>query len=74
MSSTRSAPRGRLAAGTARGIPKTRTGAVEAIRALRVARAGAIKARTAAFNQLKDLRLCAAEPLRAAVEPVTLSV
>jgi transposase len=36
--------------GEAAGIPKTRTGPVEAIRALRVARRGAIKARAAAFN------------------------
>lgn len=61
-----------VAAGTASGIPKTRTGAVEAIRALRVARAGAIKARTAALNQLKDLRLCAPEPLRAQLTGLSL--
>ena len=55
--------------GEASGIPKTRSGPVEAIRALRVARRGAIKARTAAFNQLRglivsapaDLRSCLAE-------------
>lgn len=63
-----------VAAGTASGIPKTRTGAVEAIRALRVARAGAIKARTAALNQLKDLRLCAPEPLRARLTDLSLPV
>ena len=42
-------------AGTASGAPKTRTGPVEAIRALRVARRGAVKARTAALNQLHGL-------------------
>jgi transposase len=51
--------------GRAAGIPKTRTGPVEAIRALRVARRGAVKARTAAFNQLHDLILTAPDPLRA---------
>jgi transposase len=38
--------------GQASGAPKTRSGPVEAIRALRVARRGAVKARTAALNQL----------------------
>jgi hypothetical protein len=32
-------------------MPKTRDGAAESIRALRVARAGAVKARTQAGNQ-----------------------
>jgi transposase len=52
-------------AGTATATPKTRTGPVEAIRALRVARSGAVKARTAALNQLKSLITTAPEPLRA---------
>jgi transposase len=51
-------------AGTATGAPKTRTGPVEAIRALRVARRGAVKARTAALNQLHGLLVSAHEPLR----------
>src|SRR3954471_22189702 len=51
-------------AGTAIGTPKTRTGPVEAIRALRVARRGAIKARTAALNQLHGLLVSAPETLR----------
>ena len=38
-------------AGTAAGNPKTRIGPVEAIRALQVARRGAVKARTAALNR-----------------------
>jgi transposase len=41
--------------GQATGKPKTRTGPVEAVRALRVARRGAMKARTAALNQLHGL-------------------
>ncbi|NHO83468.1 IS110 family transposase [Micromonospora sp. CMU55-4] len=52
-------------AGTAMGIPKTRTGPVEAIRALRVARHGAVKARTAAINQMRGLVAAAPEALRA---------
>lgn len=51
--------------GQAAGAPKTRTGPVEAIRALRVARRGAVKARTAALNQLHGLIASAPETLRA---------
>jgi len=51
--------------GQAAGAPKTRTGPVEAIRTLRVARRGAVKARTAALNQLHGLITSAPEPLRA---------
>ncbi len=47
------------------GTPKSRAGAAESIRALRVARAGAIKARTQAGNQLRDLITTAPGPLRA---------
>jgi transposase len=50
--------------GEAAGVPKTRTGPVEAIRALRVARRGAIKARTAAFNQLHGLVVSAPSAIR----------
>jgi transposase len=52
-------------AGTAAGMPKTRTGPVEALRALRVARRGAVKAKVAALNQLHGLRASAPEALRA---------
>jgi transposase len=52
------------ASGEAAGTPKTRTGPVEAIRALRVARRGAVKARTAALNQLHCLITSAPESLR----------
>jgi transposase len=48
----------------ATGTPKTRIGAVEAIRALRVARRGAVKARTAALNQLHGLIISAPQELR----------
>lgn len=51
-------------AGTATGTPKRRDGAVEAIRALRVVRKGAIKAQTAALNALRHLVLTAPEELR----------
>lgn len=50
--------------GTATGVPKTRTGLVEAIRALRVARRGAIKDRTAAAQQLHSLVSTAPDELR----------
>jgi transposase len=50
--------------GQAHGTPKTRTGPVEAIRALRAARGGAVKARTAAYNQLHGLLASAPEQLR----------
>jgi transposase len=54
-----------VVSGTATGTPKTRTGPVEAARALQVARRGAVKARTAALNQLHGLVASAPEPLRA---------
>ena len=57
--------------GRATGVPKTRTGPVEAIRVLRVARAGAVKARTAAFNELHSLIVTGPEPLRAVLSPLS---
>jgi len=51
-------------AGTATGTPKTRTGAVEAIRALRVARRSAVKARSQAALQLHSLVSTADPTLR----------
>lgn len=57
--------------GQATGIPKTRTGPVEAIRALRVARTSAIKARTAAINQLHGLITTAPETLRTRLHGLT---
>ena len=50
--------------GTATAIPKQTTGVVEAIRQLMVARTGALKARTAALQQLDDLIITAPEHLR----------
>lgn len=45
--------------------PKAGTGAVEAVRQLRIARSGAMKARTAAANQLHSLRDTAPDAIRA---------
>jgi len=50
--------------GTASAVPKQTNGIVEAIRQLSVARAGALKARTAALHQLDDLIITAPEQLR----------
>lgn len=50
--------------GTAAGIPKARDGAVESIRALRVARRTALKAQVAAHNALLHLAITAPDPLR----------
>jgi transposase len=52
-------------AGTATGTPKTRDGVVESVRALRVARNGAIKAHTAAINALRQTIITAPAHLRA---------
>jgi len=60
--------------GQASGAPKTRIGPVEAIRALRVARRGAVKARTAALNQLHGLIASAPECLRAELLEVPAAV
>ena len=54
----------KVLAGETRVVPKDTGGAVESIRLLRVARAGAVKARTAALNQLHGLLVTAPEPLR----------
>jgi transposase len=53
------------ASGRASGTPKTRTGDVEAIRVLRVARTGAVRARARALTQLKSLIVTAPDVLRA---------
>lgn len=54
--------------GEASGTPKSKDGKVEALRALQVARRGAIKARTQAANQLRDLAISAPAGLRARLE------
>lgn len=51
-------------AGRATTVPKTNDGPVCAIRALRLARCSAIKARTQAINQLRALLVTAPAPLR----------
>lgn len=51
-------------AGKASGAPKLSTGPIEAIRALRTARVGALKAKTAATNTLMAMVVTAPEPLR----------
>ena len=51
-------------AGTARTVAKTADGQVEMIRALRVARRSAVKARTQAANQLQSLLVTAPDELR----------
>ena len=50
--------------GTASGVPKSRAGLVEAVRALRAARRGAIKARTQTMNQIRALIVTAPVELR----------
>src|SRR3981189_2137189 len=52
-------------AGTATVAPKLADGPIEAIRALRIARLGAIKAKTAATTALRGMIVTAPEPLRA---------
>lgn len=54
------------------GTPKTRTGPVEATRALRVARRSAIAARAEAQTQLRALTITAPEPLRGQLRGLTL--
>src|SRR5690606_32322297 len=53
------------ASGRASGTPKSRTGDVEAVRVLRVARTGAVRARAKALTQLKSLIVTAPDALRA---------
>lgn len=55
-------------AGTAHVAPKLANGRIEAIRALRVARGGALRAKTAATNSLRSLVVTVPEPLRAQLE------
>jgi transposase len=50
--------------GEASGLPKASNGPVESLRALRVARRSALKARTQASNQIRDLIVTAPEELR----------
>jgi transposase len=56
--------------GTASASPKTRDGRVEAIRALRLVRRSAVKARTQAVNQLKSLLVTGSADLREQLRPL----
>jgi transposase len=58
-------------AGQATGVPKTRGGRVDALRALRVARRSAVTARAQAQTQLKALIVTAPDPLRAPLRALT---
>jgi transposase len=58
--------------GQATVTPKAGTGPVEAVRQLRIARSGAMKARTAAANQLHSLCDTAPDQIRAQLAGVTL--
>lgn len=58
-------------AGTATVVPKLGTGPIEAVRALRIARQGAIKACTAATNSLKALVVTAPADLRRELEALS---
>jgi transposase len=49
---------------TATAVPKTRSGSVEAIRALRVTRSSSVKARSQTFNTLHGMMIGAPSPLR----------
>jgi transposase len=51
-------------AGNATALPKAGDGPVEALRQLRLARSGAMKARTAAANQLHNVCDTAPDPIR----------
>ena len=59
--------------GEASGRPKARDGAVESIRSLRVARRGAVKARTQAASQLRDLIVTAPAWLREQLVPLPIA-
>ncbi len=58
-------------AGDATTIPKDRTGVVETIRILHLTRRSAVKARTQAGNQMKDLILTAPDTLRDELRSLT---
>jgi len=58
-------------AGTATGRPKVKTGIVESIRAVKIPRDGAVKDRTRAYSQLRDLATTAPDQLREELLPLT---
>lgn len=57
--------------GAARNVPRSRDGAVEAIRALKTARDGAVKARTAVADQLRHQIVAVDPALRARLEALS---
>ena len=57
--------------GTARALPKSGDGQVEALRILRLAKNSAVKARTQALNQLKAVLVNAPSTLREELEPLS---
>lgn len=59
--------------GEATAVPKTGDGPIEGIRALRIARSSAVKARTQAANQIRDLIRTAPDHLRDRLHPMTTS-
>lgn len=61
-------------AGQAVGTPKSASGPVEGLRALRVARRSAVKARTQAGNQIRDLIVSAPQQLREQLGRLRLDV
>jgi transposase len=60
-------------AGRASAVPKLATGIVESIRVLHRTRAGAVKARTAAINELRGLLITAPAPVRERLDGFALS-
>ena len=58
-------------AGTATGRPKVKTGIVESIRAVKIPRDGAVKDRTRALSQLRDVATTAPDELREELLPLT---
>ena len=61
-----------MLAGEAAVVPKSGTGPVESLRQLRIARSGAVKARTAAANQIHSLCDTAPDPIRAQLRGLTM--
>lgn len=59
-------------AGNSAGTPKSATGLVEGLRTLRVARRSAVKARTQAGNQIRDVIISAPTELREQLRRLTL--
>jgi transposase len=63
----------KVLAGMATATPKDTTGQVESIRILTLVRDSAVRARTQALNQLKDLRLTAPAALRERLDGLSLT-